>query len=683
MLTHSFVATRVRLTIGLLLAVATFVSASSQVKVGTTSTGPPPPSPPSDRSSAVPVPRTAAISGVVVDGSTGSPVAGALVFLSSNGYQAVGLQSRQLTDELGRFAFVNLAPARTYSIAASKPGYRDSAFGHADYRDGPSAPIAVLEGEWFSRARITLSRPASVSGIVTDERGEPVVNAYVRVLGKASIAGNPHLVAGPLTTTDDRGAYRIGALAPGQYIVQVPSVQSAAPLTLSTTELAGLSPQALAAYQSSGRTPVAELSFGFDATAQIALGRYATPPPPVDGRWQAYPITFFPGALALAQATVLDLRAGDDRTADLRLTPVPTGRVRGFVQGPPESLFNLTLRLLPAGLEDLGLGGEAATTLVQSDGSFTFLGVPAGTYTIDAPRVVTELSAVRFSVGPATGPALPRQLGFGGSSMTASDVESAPAGTNVVVRDNRPSAGPYWGRSAVVTDGSDLSGVVVAMRPAATMTGRTVIEADPRQSASAPQFLSLFLEPADGSPRLGRPPDSVAERTPERNFSIQNIGPGSYVLRMQTSAGWLVKSVTWNGRDYAEIPFDAAATRDFSDVLVTVTNAVPTLTGAVRDGQGATADSAVVMAFPVEPESWAGYGFTPRRIKTTSTSNTGMFEFKTLPAGEYFLLAVPPSQRRAWQNPDYLRRMAATATRVRVDWGETTSQDLRLAGQNK
>jgi hypothetical protein len=111
---------------------------------------------------------------------------------------------------------------------------------------------------------------------------------------------------------------------------------------------------------------------------------------------------------------------------------------------------------------------------------------------------------------------------------------------------------------------------------------------------------------------------------------------------------------------------------------------VPTVTGIVRDGQGLPAEAAAaVIAFPVEPQAWAAYGLTPRRIKSASTSSSGSFEMTTLPAGEYYLLAVPASQRLAWQDPEFLMRMAPAATRVRVQWGDTTAQDLRLQGQDR
>jgi hypothetical protein len=111
----------------------------------------------------------------------------------------------------------------------------------------------------------------------------------------------------------------------------------------------------------------------------------------------AYPVVFHPGTSALAQATAVELGYGDDRSSiDLVLTPVPSVRVSGVVDGPQEALAALTVRLLPVGLENLGLGAEAATALVAADGHVP--NVPAGD-TLDAPVTVSEC---RPRVPPST-----------------------------------------------------------------------------------------------------------------------------------------------------------------------------------------------------------------------------------------------------------------------------------------
>jgi hypothetical protein len=91
-------------------------------------------------------------------------------------------------------------------------------------------------------------------------------------------------------------------------------------------------------------------------------------------------------------ATPVEVRAGEERYGiDLQLRPVGAFRVSGSIDGPRDVIDGLTVRLIPAGLDALGLGAEVATTLVGSDGRFMFLNVPSGRYTIISGRTATEL----------------------------------------------------------------------------------------------------------------------------------------------------------------------------------------------------------------------------------------------------------------------------------------------------
>ena len=49
-----------------------------------------------------------------------------------------------------------------------------------------------------------------------------------------------------------------------------------------------------------------------------------------------------------------------------------------------------------------------------------------------------------------------------------------------------------------------------------------------------------------------------------------------------------------------------------------------------------------------------------------------------MPAGEYYVVAVPAARRDAWRDPQFLEKLASVATRVTVGWGETKTQDLVL-----
>ena len=184
---------------------------------------------PNTTSGARPVTRTGAISGVVIDGTTNAPVAGAIVRLRPTDLAAPDQPFRQMTDARGRFLFRDLPPSDRYAVDASRPGYFDGSHGAAD-RGAPAAPLILGNDEWIRDANVVLFKSAAISGRVFDQQGEPVVQAYVRVLLRVPIGGREQLVTGPLALTDDRGAYRTAGLDAGRYDVQVPSVQHLMPI---------------------------------------------------------------------------------------------------------------------------------------------------------------------------------------------------------------------------------------------------------------------------------------------------------------------------------------------------------------------------------------------------------------------------------------------------------------------
>src|SRR5918993_1545352 len=130
-----------------------------------------------DRPSAAPVPAgTGALSGRVVS-TEGAPVRRAQVQLAASDARV-----RQMTtsDNEGRFAFTQL-PAGRYTLRASKGGYVNVSFGQSAINQ-PVPPVILGEGESLSGLNIVLPRGSAVTGRVTDEYGDPVLQAQVQAM---------------------------------------------------------------------------------------------------------------------------------------------------------------------------------------------------------------------------------------------------------------------------------------------------------------------------------------------------------------------------------------------------------------------------------------------------------------------------------------------------------------------
>jgi hypothetical protein len=565
--------------------------------------------------------------------------------------------------------FASLPAHASYTLTASKFGYLDGGYGRDTGPTDPPRAVHLLDGQWVSGLRVSIWKPAVISGVVRDETGEPVVGVFVRALVRIRIHGRSDFAAGPLTATDDRGEYRISGLGPGEYLVQVPSVQASVPP--GTKVLIGTG-----ANQPEGIIDI-------DDTHRLAVGRYPLPPPRQAGRPQAYPLMFHPSSMSVADAETIALKYGESREAvDLTLRPVAAVRVSGVIEGPQEALNGMTIRLLPAGFENLGVGSEAATSLVSADGRFTFFNVPAGSYTIDAPTRISEFSTQQFRLSSGPGSNFPPPPPSQGFSRNSDFIDAIPGMTFSTTSYRGGTPAEYSARVPVTIGDADIDNLVVRLRPHATMSGRIAIDMDPaKPDAKPPSFNSMSLDPASGEAYLGRPQRRLLNQSPAQaadTFTIPGIIPGKYFLRLQGASGFMIKSISWKGVDHADAPFDAASAADMSDIVVTITNATPALAGTVRGADGAPADSAMVIAFPTDQNAWRNVGLWPRRLKSAPVSSAGGYRFTTLPAGEYFVAAVGRQHLARWQDPAFLAQVARSAARVRLNWGAESAMDLSV-----
>jgi carboxypeptidase family protein len=601
---------------------------------------------------------TGAISGIVSEGTLGRPLPGVVVSLL-DGSTRVSVGT--VTDSKGRFVFRGLRSSDGYVMNATKPGFVGSGLVRAFVlMDVVRIPLA--EGEWISDVRVTMWRLGAVSGRVVDENGEPVVDVPVRVLERIPVAGTAQFAAGPAAKTDDRGIYRIAGLGRGNYIVTVPSVQSTVPAATPAARLAGLSSGMIA--PGGGQT---RKIAGLEMTRSwLVIGNYATPPPSTARHAPAYPVLFYTSARTLAEANPVSLLDGEEkRNVDFTLQPVPTASISGRIIGPGDVVARLVVRLLPKGSETLGAGFEQATALVSSDGTFDFVGIPAGEYTVDATPTLRQLAGGTAAPSPVpvslpSTPGLIREAG-----PVVRTIRSAPPGTFLVSENTKTE--PYSGRLDVTVGSSDLEDLIVPLQVGGTISGRIVRE----DGAGLSGRMSIRAEPANGDPRLAESSDPAIG--PSGAFAITGLQPGEYFLR----AG-LVKSITAPDGDHTDRPFDTSSGRDITDVVVTITDRPGTLSGVVRDGRGTPVRDGAVIVFPTDSSLWTRFGFDPPRIKAVTFVGGRAYVIPRLLQGNYYVIALPLALRDAWHDPQFFAAASPLATRVTLDWGGATIQNLTI-----
>ena len=588
-----------------------------------------------------PAARTGMVVGQVVDGTSGQPVAEAIVSLSRSG-ESMG---RVMADDEGRFFFTQL-PQGDFYIEATKEGHIAGRYNQRS-PGNQSSPLSLSDGERRTDVVLRVWKYGVIGGTVVDEAGEPVVGVTVRALAKNVVAGRQRFGTldfnePALATTDDRGMFRLSRLPPSSYVVVVPSTHATVPAARLENADYALRLDVF----SGGVQEIAPLGSPrtqqFGDVALMSANRVFVPPPPTaNGGLQVYRTTYYPGAPTVRQATIVTVKSGEERTdLTIALQPVPAVRVSGQLvtpdgSVPPPMMIHLVGAAmtdvatigLPNGPDDVGL--ESASALSDGNGRFTFLGVPAGDYVV--------MHASRFLQRP--------------------------------LREGKPS---YWFSQPLTVGREDVTNLAIELRHALIIGGRVETRTTSAQPPKQPPWFGVIFETPFGEP--GR----MAAELDRESFTFSIAGmAGQYFVRPYDAGGWFVESVTLDGKDITDRLVDLQA--NTNSIVVTYTDRPSKVSGTVSDASGAASTTATVLAFPTDPRLWTGYGASPRNLKSVITNKAGVYSFDHLPPGEYYLIALEPDDATGWQDPARLEVLAGQASRLTVARADALKTlDLRV-----
>ncbi len=647
---------------------------------------------------AVPPKATAVILGQVVDGSSGQPIPEATVVLSpgtggprrgGDGLAAMALggadpataaafaaamaargggapsrDQRLLTGSDGRFVFHSLPPG-PYQLSVMSGGYAAS-LGAAPATGNPMlllaglargaaaqpAPAYVLgEGQILTDVRLRLWKFAAVSGTVRDENGEPAVGVTVHAMRRTMIAGRARYAPAGAGRTDDRGVYRIGTLLPGEYLLVQAQTQVAIPAAVldavASISMTGAvnkpDPQVMASAAALAQLMMTMPTSGADFGASLATGvrldgnivssgSGAQPETASTGQLLAYQTTFYANASTPVEASLVSLKSGDERAgADFQLRLTPTVRVSGIAIGPVGPAAGLLVRLVVPGdsiVSDTEF--DVATAITTADGRFTFYGVPPGEFLVRAES--TPMPGM--GVGPAA-------LSSPFASPSAFAAMPLPVGT------------------------TDITGVSLTLTPTFSVSGRLEFESRTGAQAPAIKGAGVALLPADGRmPNIAMMrPGLVLE---DGTFLRADLVPGRYFLTMTPMGGpWQVRSATVNGRDVFDAPLEVRA-GDVGNVIITMTDRLAGLSGAVSARAPSKPGDALVVLFPADHRGWIESGMNPRLARTARTSSAGAYTIANLTPGDYAAVAIDRSDEGDLQDPAFVDLLARVATPVTV-----------------
>jgi uncharacterized protein (DUF2141 family) len=609
-----------------------------------------------------PATGTAVLAGQVISAADARPLRRVSITISAG--ELRGSRS-SLTDDSGAFVFSDL-PAGRFSVSASKPAYLTAQYNPAGR--GPATPVTLTAGQ---RTTITvkLSRGAVLTGTVLDSSGRPQANVRVRVMRFVNMNGQRSLsgAGGSGGQTDDRGAYRIYGLPPGDYYVAATPAQNGQDVRPITEADIRWAKQRL---QRSAAPGVATTPMAAPAA-----------PPPAPAQPVGYASVFYPGTVDPASATMLTLRAGDERTGiDFSLQLVPTARIEGIVLDPfgrPSTNPPPQMRLIPSG----PMAGQPPDSVTSSfrmtaDGKFQFMSVPPGQYIL-AASVTSRPQAPGVPPLPPPPPMPP-----GGVTMVAAPTVQVGRGSIEVRPEGERPPPPIslWALMDLDVNGRDLSNLTLNLRPGLAVSGRVTFESTtsppPPDLTKVRLSLSMF-----GASNFSLPvPSSTVSA--DGSFKFTGAPPGKY--RVSGSAPgvpnqgspWTLKSVIVNGRDALDFPFEIGGD-DVAGVIATYSDRTAEISGTLFDGAGKPTMDYSVVVFSAERAFW-----TPgsRRVRNTRPSPDGRFRATPLPAGEYYMIAIADVSQLDLADPAVLEQLAGVAFKIAVGDGEKKVQDLKLAG---
>src|SRR4051812_26053016 len=473
-------------------------------------------------------------------------------------------------------------------------------------------PLQLADGQQLKGIAFQLPRGSVIGGRVLDEDGEAMPGVSVRVMRYQYLQGERRLTPAGAGQTDDKGQYRVWGLMPGDYYVNATARGGFG------GPFGQFGPGAFGGGAGGGRAAFAGRGGRGGPGAGAPVGN--------DQEQINYAPTYFPGVASVNEAKPIAVGLSEEvLDINFNMQLVHVSRITGHVVNPDGTAVtsgnvNLGIDVAGARGNQIGMNYGGRT---QWDGEFTIANVPPGRYTLRAR---------------------------GDDSET-----------------------PQYAAQPVTITGEDLSDLTVVLAPGATITGAVTFLGAPGASPDPSQF--RITAPAADQSNVGPQPNARVGK--DGAFELSGVPAGSHLIRSAGNArGFILKSVTVNGRDVTDTPVTLRGGETLANVTVVFTDQQNEINGTVTNEQGTALPDYTVLAFSTDPSLWRPLS---RQIMTARPDQTGKYRIRGLPRGDYYLVAVDPAEQGEWFEAAYLDEHRAGAQHLTLGDGDVKTQNFKIA----
>jgi protocatechuate 3,4-dioxygenase beta subunit len=485
-----------------------------------------------------------------------------------------------VTKEDGLFEIPDI-PAGQYRMIVNRNGFVRYLYGARNARQQQGGALTLAPGQKLSGLAVKLTPGAVIAGRIVDQDGDPMSNVMVSVLRFTYLDNERRLAPAETAMTNDLGEFRIFGLQPRSYY--------------------------LSAQVRNGGPP------GFGRMAGMGIMIEG------DGGDESFGNVYYPGVNDAANASPIEVRAGEEFRADLTIMPTRTYRVSGRVldingepakEGMAMLMSRSTATFMPARMGQIG-GGPGVR-----DGRFEIRGVVPGSYTLTAYVRGEEMASAQVEV-----------------DVTESNVEN----------------------------------VNVALSGAREVTGILRIEGD--TGKLKPSDYSLFFMPARGGMFGGFSNAQVKE---DGSFLAKNLMLDDYIVSVNlANQDAYLKSIRSGGEEMLYTGVNVGRVRPPLEVVISTRSG--SVEGTVKDSDSKSAQGVLVVLIPEKPVRTR-----QGAARTTSTDQNGYYRFRGLRPGKYQVYALEDADDDEYQDPSFAKRHADQATSIEVKESATSTAELKL-----